>query len=416
MKFYSVFILALFILQNKVEAIEYKISGQLENRLINYTQNTSSNLGYLNFFQFEQKSKISSEILFFNQMRAKATSFNQDVNEFQIKKNSNFQTYLGENYFRYQSGNSNLQIGYQEIVWGEAFGFNYADIINPKDNRFTHYNDQGISRLPIFLLNYKYFFENSSLQLIYGPRPEFSKTIPLHLFLPKSLSNFNIITESESKPQFFKESEYGLKYSTSFSGIDMSLSYFDYLDRNPFYKIKNLTGSNLTLTENHRRTKSTTFSFAKTLFDYVIRMDFVYSTSKTFNTLNGTSLNDYQSNTKDILLGFDTPSFDNYTLFFIWAHKSLDKIVANSLSPNQSDAVVIKLNKTLEAEKSLELSYTREIKEKANGIQALINFPVNNNTELKLGSEFYFGPDSSQYNKLKKINSVFIDIKNYFQI
>lgn len=416
MKLYPAFFIAFFLFQYKALAIEYKISGQLENRIINYTQNTSANLGYLNFFQFDQKSKINSDFLFFNQVRAKATSFNQDVNEFQVKKNSNFQTYLGENYFRYQSGKSNLQIGYQEIVWGEAFGFNYADLVNPKDNRFTHYNDQGLSRLPIFLLNYKYFWENSSLQLIYGPKPEFSKPIPLHLFLPKNLNSFNIISESEAKPKFFDESDMGLKYSTSFNGIDLSLSYFDYLDRNPFYKIKNLSGSNLTLTENHRRTKSATFSFAKTLFDYVVRMDFVYSTNKTFNTLNGTNLNDYQSNSKDILFGFDTPSFDNYTLFFIWAHKSLDKVVTSSLTPDQSDAVVIKLNKTLEAEKSLELSYTREIKEKANGIQALINFPVNNNTELKLGSEFYFGPESSQYSKLKKINSVFIDIKNYFQI
>lgn len=416
MKRYSTFFLFLLFFYTNAIAIEYKISGQLENRLINYTQNNSANLGYLNFFQFEQKSKVNSEYLFFNQVRAKATSFNQDVNEFQVKKSSNFQTYLGENYFRYQSDKSNLQIGFQEIVWGEAFGFNYADIINPKDSRFTHYNDQGLSRLPIFLFNYKYFLENSSLQFVYGPRPEFSKSIPLHLFLSKSLSNLNIITEAESKPIFFEENDFGLKYSTSFSGIDLSLSYFDYLDRNPFYKMKSLSGSNLTLTENHRRTNSSTLSFAKTLFDYVIRMDFVYSKNKSFNTLNGTSLNDYQSNTKDILFGFDTPSFDNYTLFLIWAHKTIDQTVANSLTPNKSDAIVIKLNKTLEAEKSLELSYTREIKERANGIQALVNFPVNNNTELKIGSEFYFGPETSQYSKLKKINSVFFDIKNYFQI
>lgn len=132
MKLYPAFFIIFFLFQYKALAIEYKISGQLENRIINYTQNTSANLGYLNFLQFDQKSKINSDFLFFNQVRAKATSFNQDVNEFQVKKNSNFQTYLGENYFRYQSGKSNLQIGYQEIVWGEAFGFNYADLVNPK--------------------------------------------------------------------------------------------------------------------------------------------------------------------------------------------------------------------------------------------------------------------------------------------
>lgn len=416
MRFTSVIFILTILLFNQANAIEYKISGQLENRLINYTQNSSANLGHLNYFQFEQKAKIDSEFLFFNQLRAKALSFNQDVNEYQTKKKSIFQTYIGENYFRYQTAKSNLQIGYQEIVWGEAFGFNYADIINPKDNRFTHYNDQGLSRLPILLFNYKYFFENASLQFLYGPKPEFSKTIPMHLFLNKSFNNLNIITEEESKPNIFDENDYGFKLSTSFSGLDLSLAYFDYLDRNPYFKVKSLVGSNLTLSEKHQRTKSTTLSLAKTLFDYVIRMDLVYSLDKSFNSLSGSTLTSYQSNTKDVLLGFDTPSFDNYTFFFIWAHKSLDTTTSNSLTNANADAIVVKLNKSLEADKSIELSYTRELKERANGIQALLNFPVNNSTELKLGSEFYFGPDTSQYSKLKKINSVFIDIKNYFQI
>lgn len=411
------YLLITFSLIHSIYAAEYSMSGSIDNKLMSYLNNSSKNYGYYHQLRFEQKTKFNKDFIAINQLRIKALSLQEDIkNKITPEKKDQFETYLGENYFRYQLPSLTAQIGFQEIVWGEAFGFNYADIINPKDNRITFFNEQSESRIPILLANLKYFFSLGSIQLIWSPRPQFSKTLPLDLFVGNTFSQSQITVSKEKTPNLGSENDYGAKLSLGFEGLDLSFSYFNFLDRNPYYLLKNATLSELSLEEKHSRVNSYGISAAKTFFDFVFRTDFVVSQNKTYNYTSGLSLANYQSNTKEILFGFDTPTWEKYTAYFIYAYKDQSTFFLNSLMPKKTDYVIAKILRSMDNEKSFEISYTREINEKANGIQMLLSLPVNSTTELKFGAEAYIGEESSNFSKLKKINNVFINLKNYFQL
>ncbi len=395
----------------------YEVRGNLEYKLMNYTSNTGKNLGHFSLFNFEQKSMINRNLLALNQMRAKSTSIESDlVEKVQIKKNDSHDVILGENYLRFQNDAMIFQVGYQDVVWGESFGFNYADFINPKDNRITFYSSQEDVRIPLLLLNTKIFFTNGSLQLLYSPEPRFSKTLPVDLFIGDLLSQQNMIVNKEKTPKILDEHEYGFKFSYSLIGIDLSLFYYNYLDRNPYYEISKASLSSITLDEKHARVTSTGLSFAKTFADFVLRSDIVLGNKKRFNSLSGTSFSNYESNSRDILVSLDTPSFNKFTGMIIAANKTISQKVTVSFQNESETQVIGRITKSLENEASIDFSYTHDFKRNGKAIQSLINLPVNNNTILKIGAEMYIGDDQSSYGKVKKINNIFFSIKNFFKL
>jgi hypothetical protein len=414
MKYFS-FILSLISLP--LLAAQYELRGNIEYKLINYTDNVGQNLGQYSSFNFEQKSKFNNHWMALNQFRARSMSLENDVDTkiTPTKKNS-FESIIGENYLRFQSDKVIIQAGFQEVVWGEAFGFNYADFINPKDDRITFYSLQSDARLPLLLLNTKFFFPIGSLQILYGPRPEFSKTLPIDLFIGSSLIQDKVIINKEKSPSLFKESEYGFKLSTSFIGFDISAFYFNLLDTNPFYTASNVSLSTITLNENHGRVSKEGISFVKTIYEFVLRSDFILSNNVNFNYFSGLNLLNYQSKTTEIVLSLDTPTYNKYTGYLIAAHKTQDLYYTGSFQNQTEDNIIAKISKSLDNEKSLELSYSHDIKNSGKAIQALINWPVNNDTEIKIGTEYYFGDEKSTFAKMKRINNIFFSLKNFFKL
>lgn len=401
----------------KAGAIEYSLGGNIENKLLNYVTNTSSNTGYNSAFQFEQKAVFNNSLEGLNQVKIKATSLEEDVKvKKKLSKKDSFDTYLGENYLKYKNSNFVSVVGFQDVAWGEAYGFNYADIINPKDNRYTFYDDQAEARIPLLLLNTKYFLANGSIQLLYSPRPSFSKTLPIDLFLGSALPQNEVIVKESKSPNLFSENEFGGKFSTSYEGIDLSTFYYNYLERDPYYTVNTYSTSSITLNENHNRINSFGFSVAKTVYDFVLRSDIVLTNNKTFNYLNNYNLLNYRSNTTDVLISVDTPTYNKYTFYFILASHQQSEFVTGSFLPENQNNIILKVSKSLDNERTFDLSYTRDFKEGGNAVQALLNWPITNTTELKIGGEFYFGPEASTYSKAKKLNNIFFNIKNYFKL
>lgn len=407
----------LIIFSQFAQSAEYELRGNFEYKLMNYTENTGNNLGHFSLFSFEQKSFFNKKFMALNQLRAKSTSIETDlVEKITTKKQNNFEALLGENYMRFQSDSLILQMGYQDIVWGESFGFHYADIINPRDERITFYSSQNDVRIPLLLINSKIFFKDGSIQLLYSPEPKYSKTLPIDLFIGDSLIQDQIIVRKESTPKVFKEHEYGFKLSTSFTSLDLSLFYYNYLDRNPYYEILDASLTSITLDEKHSRISSTGVSFAKTLAGFVIRSDVVMTKDRKYNYINGFTFSSFQSDTREVLVSLDTPSLKEFTGLIIVANKTLSQTIDGAFQ-NKSDTQVIgRITKSLEGDASIDFSYTHDVKSKGKAIQIFINLPVNNDTTLNIGAEQYFGNKESNYGKVKKINNVFFSIKNYFKI
>lgn len=405
--------------QASAESWRYQTRGYLTARLTSYTEN-AKNYGQQTRAQIEGASDFGSNLSAIDQLRWTSNSINADLSTVSSpSKKDMFQAYLGENYLKYKSDSWVAQIGYQEVVWGEAFGQNFADIINPKDLRETFYSDASEARFPLLLFNEKTFFTlggfSGSLQLLYSPEPRFSKTLPVEIYAGNLLSVTTLNVNKESTPEIFKKSEFGGKFAGSYSGFDFGIFGYSYYDRDPHYTLRSATLSSISINEEHSKIKSLGVSLAKTLGDFVLRSDIVLTKNKLTNYVENLQLKSFSSDTLNALVSIDTPTYNDYSGVLIYAQSSLKDILPNSFRQKDEEYLIGKITKNIDHDKSLELSYTHEFKFTGHSIQSQFSWPITQSTDLKLGGQFYFGDKSSNLNKYKNVSGLFISLKNYFQ-
>ncbi len=397
---------------------EYLIRGHISARAGHYISDANESNAQRYRAQLEQEARIGSDLTFINQLRWTYNSLYSDLSSTPPEnKEDTRDIYLGENVVKFKASSWVLQTGYQEVAWGEAFGFNYADIINPKDLRETFYSDYSESRLPLFLVNFKYFFENGSVQMIYSPEPRFSQNLPLNLFTKNLLPQNEAVAIRENSPDFFKEHEYGGKISFSFEGLDTALFYYNYLDRDATYKLVSANFDRVVVAEAHERVSTIGASLAKTLFDdFVFRTDVVYTQDKHINSISGFNLLSTPLNMTNVLVSIDTPTYNDFSAVLIYASSMLSKELSEAFREKKQSYSILKLSYDLGEEKKIDLSYTHEFSEKGHALQGLFAWPINNTLEVSLGAESYWGREKSQLAKIKNASNVFFGIKNYFQL
>lgn len=401
-------------------AWDVKPSGTINAKLLGYTEDVNQAVGENIKINVELKSVFSEQWSMKNQLRTLATSLSSNLtSKTTIDSKDQFEVFEGDNYLQYKNDWTITQLGYQTVIWGESFGFNYADMINPKDLRETMYSDIADARRPLFLVNSKILLNgesiNGSLQLLFSPQPKFDKNLPLEMFTAKALPQYTFIISSDHSKAFFEEKEYGAKLSLSFKGFDSSIFYFDHLDRNAFYEVTNINGSNLYLSENHSRTKSIGASVAHSFYDFTTRADIVFNQDKKYNYLQNNLLKNGISSETNAVLSVDTPTYNDYSFAIVYAQSSLLDEFPNAFRAQKDQFGILKITKTLSNEKNLEMSVTRDLSNSAYAIQSIFSAPLSNLTEIKIGAETYMGDDQSEMSKLKKISNVFISLKNYIQ-
>jgi len=418
-KFLLTFLILLLTSHAKAESTQYQMRGYLFARLSHYTED-AKNYGQQTRGQLEQTAAFTSSFSAMNQLRWNANSISADLSKTNLSKKESFEVYLGENFLKYKSEHWVAQLGYQEVVWGEAFGFNYADVISPKDLRETLYSDADIARRPLLLANLKTLFSigdlSGSLQFLYSPEPRFSKTLPIEVYAGEIVPNITFNVTKEKTPKLFSETEFGGKASLSYAGLDLSLFGFSYLDRDPHYVLDSATLTTINVHEEHNKVKSTGAALSKTIGDFVFRTDVVLTKDKMVNYIDGNLLRFYPTDFFNYVVSIDSPTYNDYSGVLIFASSTIKEIFPLSFREKNEKYLIGKLTKNLGADKTFELSYTHELEHTGRTVQSFINWPINSTTDLKLGGQFYSGNEESNLNKYKNISSIFFSLKNYFQL
>ncbi len=128
-------------------------------------------------FEYEQKAEYNNQWSSVIGLRAEVESAYSAVPERygtgDVAKKDSQSFFLRDNYLQYQNGIFRARAGYQQIVWGESFGYYYADIVNPKDYREAGLGDLSRNRLESPILNLQWIYSNSSVQLLYIPKASY---------------------------------------------------------------------------------------------------------------------------------------------------------------------------------------------------------------------------------------------------
>lgn len=395
--------------------IQNRVSGNIDANLLYYTHDTKENPGHKHFLSLKNELTFSEKFSLTNEVRSLYFSYYKDQRYPENLNSDNVELYLGENYFKADFDPLFIQLGYQEVSWGEAFGMHFADIITPVDQRFTNYYDYSNSKIPTFLLNAKYLYNSGSVQFIYSPEVKFSKSLPIEQFLPRDLNSVGTKIYRQKDYDFFEKNNLGFKVSHSFTSLDVSYFYYNYIDPQSYYSLKGID-SNFTILvdEKHNRIQTHAINFAKSINDeYVLRSDVVYHKNKRFNTFASYNLDSYQSDTLEWLMSLDLPTWRDFSSTLIFAQSSILDVKPDTLRDEHERYAILKISYDLKESRTIDVAYTKELSKSSNFLITGINWNYSDNLDLKASYQSFWGKNG-KLPLLKKTSALEFGIKYFF--
>ncbi len=215
-------------------------------------------------------------------------------------------------------GNFDFRLGNQQIVWGQAVGLFFADIVNPKDLREFILPDLDQVRIPVLAANMEYYYNSFYFQMIFIPFPKFNEfgKHGSEFDFSKSLysQDADIILNNPLEPSnSLDHSEVGFRLSKLTDGWDMSIFYlYDVSNFSVNYRTISLNpGGSLypvTITYNpqYERMHRIGSTFSKDYKDAIFKGEFIYSNKMFFQSSDISDPDGIEkSDTFDWLLGVD---------------------------------------------------------------------------------------------------------------
>ncbi len=334
---------------------------------------------------------------------------------------------LRDAYLQYQSDHFFLRAGNQQVVWGEAFGYFYSDIVNPKDLRDGLFGDFSRVRLQVPMLNAKLIFSDVSFQALYLPQARFhlmpgpgSDYFPLKSVLPFQALEIQRETDLPNLPG---NDEYGGRFNLILDGWDFSLFGFRYFDRSPSYTLseKTVVPQKLVFIEQHDRVQSGGLTLTKDLAGFVVRLEGLRTWNKILPALQSNAatpdllLSKVRSSNDVFVLGCDLPTNSDFNIGVQWSQDSLATPATGLLRSDRQTLFSVRLQRSLLRNHNLEFIYTRETKDQGQRTQLNYALPLSGKLETHFGFDILSGPENSEFGNLKSASRAYVLLKSFFK-
>ncbi len=177
----------------------------------------------------------------------------------------------------HNAANWNLRLGYQQVAWGETFGFFIADVVNPRDLRDPLFVEMDFIRVPVAAANLKAFWGNFRVQAVATPVPRTNIMPPRGSpfdFVPRELGSIPVVDAPRySWNRLGRDAEGGGRISyLFFEKVDVAALYYYHWNRTPVYEF-GLADNAPALIEVQTRVQSVGTSFTYALDSVVFRGD-----------------------------------------------------------------------------------------------------------------------------------------------
>lgn len=400
-------------------------TGQFDANFRHWTLLPSQKTGQNYRLLLEQRLEFNNESSIVLQARGYAgTDLIDNIGSYDSSvssRNLASELYPQDNYFQYKSGGFLIRAGYQQIIWGEAFGLFYSDFINPKDLRLPPSTPSEFSRRSLPLINIKMVGSSTSLQLLMAPQSGYHLMPPptrlLGVDTLRSMSVSTIDVRKASSPNYFAKSEAGGKLGFTSSWADISVYYFSYDDRMPYYQqsTDSFFPYIIHLNEKHERIQSTGLSSAFETFGFMFRGEILQTRNKRFNTVATTGISDFQTNENVFVISTEAPNIDNYIFSIQYSDSSLGENPTGSLRSRYQSLISLRLQKTLSQEHSFEIIYTTAPQDKGGYVSGYYFWPRNKESEIRIGFDSHEGASDSQLGRDRDLNNIYISLRNFFR-
>ena len=316
----------------------------------------------------------------------------------------------------------NIRIGNQQIVWGEALGQFFADVVTPKDLREFFLPNFEDVRIPIWAIDLQYnFLPGWTLEGVLSPDMSVDKlALPgsdFAFFIPPPPPGVNqVLLPDDRPPTNFKRWNGGVRFSYLVKGWDLAWFYYTSPDHPPtLFKTLSVDPTTkvptVTLNPEHHRVHHLAATFSKSVGDSaVLRGEFVYTIGRYFNAENIT-LNQgvVRRDNFRYVLGLD------YTFAKIDMNAEFQQQVIEGSTFNVADNIVdtwifLRFERGFLDETVVpEVIFIVDLEHGDTQFSPRIHYKVTPSVTLTWGGDFFSGPQNTLYGEFDHSDRVFMN-------
>ena len=320
-----------------------------------------------------------------------------------VENDQEFDIGIREAYLDFGMGDLEIRLGRQQIVWGQAVGLFIADIVNPKDLREYILPDLDDIRIPAWAVNLEYYKNNSYVQFVFIPIPEFNE-----FGEPGSEFDFsrmgmqsggNITQMAVDEPSHsIKNSKWGFRGAHLVQGWDLAAFFMYDFDAFPvnYRSIEtSASGSSpiIRFMPKYERVKRVGFTFSKDLDGLIFKGESVYSIENHFSVADEIDSDGIvEKDSLDYLIGMDYTFLNRIdtnfqfiqTIIFDHEDRISQKEVSSSVSFWMSFGM---FNDKVEPE----LFFVTSIDREDYLVRPKLIFNVNTHLSLTIGADIFEG-------------------------
>lgn len=395
---------------------------ELNSRLAYHLIGQKDLASHKHMLEFDQKAKFNDwqAIAGFRAFAEVAFASNTGRYDSSVAKTESSDLMPNDIYVQYKTPSLLARVGYQQVVWGEAFGFYFADVVNPKDTRDFGLGDMNKQRLTVPMVNLKYVLDHGALQLVYIPKPYFNRTPAMgtdfgnyyaSLFPQGKLT----VSDSRTLPLALENGEVGLRATTSFRGVDMAAFYFNYHDRAPNFRMSLVSPSPLEahLEGFHPRIQTLGVTATAEQEPFLYRLEALSTFDKLVDAASAGSYTSHMTNELVGVLGVDFTKITNWRLGLQVSETYHTRAIANAITPQSRPLVTLHASGPIFREQNLEVIFTYAPNDGSILNQLRYLVPVSSRIELLFGADLLLGSPQSQFGRFESASRGYVLLKGY---
>ncbi|MDD5729694.1 MAG: hypothetical protein PHN57_01000 [Candidatus Omnitrophica bacterium] len=327
---------------------------------------------------------------------------------------------LRDTYIDYSKGPFDMRLGKQQIVWGEAVGLFFADVVNARDLREFVLPDFDMIRIPQWGADLEYGKGNFHIEGIWIPGIEFDKrgVTGSEFAFPLPVPENTLFTAKDpQRPKSnFQNSETGMRMSYLTHGWDVSAFYLYTWEKSPVM-FRSIDSGVFNFHPGYRRLNIVGSTFAKEINDVVLKGEFVFNRKGNFSIFDSTNPDGVtRKDFIDYLLGLDYTFWKKIDANFQFMQRvifNFDNRIVNE--DHVHNAVSLRLSKgflndSLETEFLVIAGLMREDLM----YRPKVTYSFKNNWKLRLGLDIFQGKPSGVFGMFEKKSRTYCELTYSF--
>ena len=327
---------------------------------------------------------------------------------------------LRDTYFDYSDGPFDIRLGKQQIVWGEAVGLFFADVVNAKDLREFILPEFDLIRIPQWGIDAEYTKKNFHTEFIWLPIVAFNKLgvrgaeFEFPYPVPEGTS-FTTQDPPKSKNSF-NNSEAGARFSYLAHGWDISTFYLYSWDKFPIY-YRAIASGVYNFKPLHKRLHITGLTLAKEIKKIVYKSEVVFTPGGYFSIFDDTDSDGIaRKDFLDYLLGIDFTLFDKIDNTIQFMQRVIFDYDNHLVNENRvRNSISYRINRGFWDNKlEAEFLVIASLMEKDFLYRPKATYTFKNNWKVRVGMDIFNGKPAGVFGKFRKKSRVYSELTYSF--